>query len=186
MSVFNLANRQMAPEVAKPLLLLVDDDPKSLKLTAMLLADKFEVISAASAKQAMTLLDDLSNDQWIKIAILDKQLPGPGAIALLQQIQHINADTLTILLCAAVCQDNNPSAFDNARIFSVLNKPLDPTLLLQTTSEAMEVYRRRQILLKEVDKMTMEIQVISEELAEKKLQLDRLMDQLSKLGSRAR
>lgn len=182
MTVFDLnnLNQSSSEPQRKPSLLLVDDCPRNLRLTAKLLSDKFDVLTADSAQAALDLVEKLPQERWLEVAICDQQLPPNGGSTLVQQLQAQNGDTLAILLCSSVGNQNTGQ--NEGRIFRTLHKPVDPDHLLRSVDEALNVYHQRRELLTQADALTMEIQVISETLAEKKLTLDRLMDNLAKLG----
>ncbi len=184
MSVFDLNNLITEQPIAAPksLILVVDDDPLCLKLTCALLSEHFAVIQAPSAERAVELIENLPTDMWLEVAICDQQLPPAGGAMLLRQLQSLNADTLGILLCSTI-GESSPEPESHARIFKVLHKPVDPHQFIDVLNQAVMTYKKRREMIKQSDSLTLEIQEISELLAEKKLTLQRLLDDIAKLGS---
>ena len=181
MSIFDLTRiaSEQTSEQAKPLLLLIDDEPQNLKIMAYLLADTFSVLTADSAEQAINQLDDLPPGDSIKVMILDRQMPGVDTTTLFQQLNQKLPRCVNVLLSEL---NAAKAEISNALIFDRLNKPVDPKQLQQCAKNALKAFDKRQRLISQIDRLNLEIQEVSEQLAMKKLELESVYYALSKVA----
>jgi len=120
------------PEARKTIL-LVEDDPTSLKLTAKVLRAEGHVVHIASnAEQALTALSTLRPD----LMLVDLQLPGMSGLELTRQVkQDAELNQITVVaLTACTSQDTKQQAHE-AGCSGYLTKPIDPRTLAMRVHE---------------------------------------------------
>ncbi len=120
--------------MAKPIL-IVDDDADILKLLELRLsANGYEVITAGSAHEALTLF----NIQAASLIISDLRMPEMDGFALFQAIHALDATVPFILLTA---HGSIPEAVYATQqgVFSFLTKPFDSQALLQQVANALKI-----------------------------------------------
>ena len=115
-------------------LLLVDDDASLLKLLGIRLeAEGFEVISAASAEEALQVL----RNQRVDLVITDLRMEGADGLELFTQIRHFYPGLQVIIMSA---QGTIPEAVSATQmgVFEFLTKPIDKAALLETIEAALK------------------------------------------------
>lgn len=173
-SVFNIDHiQQPTPKTERPRVLLVDDEVENLKVLTMLLEDEFEVQCASSAAQAIELLDDLADPSIVQLVISDHKMPHMSGTELFEAIRPKLPNSTFLLLIGTV-----NDIVDKRHIFELITKPIEPNEFLQTVHKAICAYQQRQQALTDCDKLAMEIQVISEQLTEKKRILEQAQSKL--------
>ena len=118
----------------KPIL-IVDDDADILKLLAMRLsASGYQVVSASSAEEALTLFHVNS----AALIISDLRMPNMDGFALFQAIHALDATVPFILLTA---HGSIPEAVHATQqgVFSFLTKPFDSKALLAQVESALKI-----------------------------------------------
>ncbi len=108
-------------------ILLVEDDPTSLKLTAKLLrAEGYLVHIASTAEQALTALSTEHPD----LMLVDLQLPGMSGLELTREVKAAAGlrDVVVIALTACTAQDTRQAA-QQAGCNGYLTKPIDSRTL---------------------------------------------------------
>ena len=118
-----------------PLILIVDDDADILKLLEMrLTASGYQVASAHSAQQALSLF----NIQMPALVISDLRMPDMDGFALFEAIHALNPTVPFILLTA---HGSIPEAVHATQqgVFSFLTKPFDSKNLLQQVEYALKI-----------------------------------------------
>lgn len=118
-----------------PLILIVDDDADILKLLEMrLAASGYQVASAHSAQQALSLF----NIQMPALVISDLRMPDMDGFALFEAIHALNPTVPFILLTA---HGSIPEAVHATQqgVFSFLTKPFDSKNLLQQVEYALKI-----------------------------------------------
>ncbi len=120
---------------AKPLILLVDDDPDILKLVAMRLnASGYEVQAVDSGETALAALA-ASRPQLV---ITDLKMDGMDGMALFEAI-HNMAPTLPVIILTA--HGTIPEAVTATKrgVFGFLPKPFDHQALLEQVAQALKL-----------------------------------------------
>lgn len=117
------------------LILIVDDDADILKLLEMrLVASGYQVATARSAEQALTLF----SVKPAALIISDLRMPGMDGFGLFDAIHKVNAAVPFILLTA---HGSIPEAVHATQkgMFSFLTKPFDSQSLLQLVESALKI-----------------------------------------------
>lgn len=105
--------------------LVVDDDPPSLKMTAFLLAQEgYEVITADNGQDALRLIEDQLPD----LAILDVMMPGIDGFQLLQRVRRTM--NLPVIILSAKGETADRVTGLDLGADDYLAKPFEPAELL--------------------------------------------------------
>lgn len=128
-----------------PLILIVDDDADILKLLEMrLVASGYQVASAHSAQQALSLF----SMQTPALVISDLRMPDMDGLALFEAVHSLNPTVPFILLTA---HGSIPDAVHATQqgVFSFLTKPFDSKSLLEQVESALKIALNKQPILSE-------------------------------------
>lgn len=129
-------------------ILVVDDEPGMREfLTAALSDGGYKVISAASATQALTLIDQHSTKTDEKISVnialtlLDIQMPSPGGMEVLRYLRDVDPDAVVILITAYASLETAIQALRYGA-YDYLGKPLpDINTLLTVVQRGIDKRR---------------------------------------------
>jgi DNA-binding NtrC family response regulator len=118
-------------------LLLVDDQESVRETTAALLGDDFDVVCAPDGARALDLLGQRS----FEIVCADYSMPGMNGAELLQRAQAVRP-------CAAILVTGHTEyvdalAPDLRQAFSIVLKPYEPQLLIDTAHRAHMLLKAR-------------------------------------------
>ena len=105
------------------IILVVDDVPINLKLTAILLRKEgFKVFTATDAEQALGILNTLRPD----LILVDIQLPGMDGLELVRQLKQnpLTRDIVLVALTACAMKGDDQKAFE-AGCDGYVTKPID-------------------------------------------------------------
>ena len=129
-------------------ILVVDDEPGMREfLTAALSDGGYKVISASSATQALTLIDQHSTKTDEKISVnialtlLDIQMPSPGGMEVLRYLRDVDPDAVVILITAYASLETAIQALRYGA-YDYLGKPLpDINTLLTVVQRGIDKRR---------------------------------------------
>jgi DNA-binding NtrC family response regulator len=135
---------------ARPHILLVDDDERLRKAAGKVLAaEGYNVVSAASGREALEVL----KQEAVALVVSDLRLPDLDGIALLQQVREILPEAEVVMITG---YGSIEKAVEAMRLgaYDFLQKPLDSAALLKTVAKALE----RQRLASENRRLRRELQ----------------------------
>ncbi len=122
---------------ARPHILLVDDDER-LRTAAgkVLAAEGYRVLSAASGREALEILQQAA----VALVISDLRLPDLDGIALLKQARELLPETEVVMITG---HGSVEKAVEAMRLgaYDFIEKPLDSAALLKTVAKALEKQR---------------------------------------------
>jgi|GEM_PF-204345 len=125
------------PMVAKPVLLVVDDQPEHIELLeAYLVPQGYEIITSASGEEA---LEKLSANR-IDLILLDVMLPGIQGFEVIRRIRQDAAHrVLPIILITVLSEPEDRVKGIEAGCDDFLSKPVDKTELLARVGSLLKV-----------------------------------------------
>jgi CheY-like chemotaxis protein len=101
--------------------LLVDDHPDSLELSALLLREKYTVVTCSSAAEALASLDTLKPD----VVVLDIRMTPVDGVQCLQAIRSLPGYASIPAIAQTACaSDVERTAFLDAGFQAVVTKPV--------------------------------------------------------------
>lgn len=130
--------------------LYVDDEGKSLKLFARAFGETFRILTAASAKHGLEIVEQHKHE--IGVLMTDQRMPGEKGVWLLERVRQIEPRIIRILVTAYTDMEAAVEAVNSGAIYKYVNKPWDPIQLEHTLKRSLEffhVQRERDQLLKE-------------------------------------
>ena len=124
----------------KTKILLVDDEPKIIKILSRILTEEgFQLFTAMTGEDGVTRAQQDRPD----IVLMDLNLPGISGIEAMQQIISDHSDVLTIILTAYGTIQSTVEAMRTGA-YDYLTKPIDNDELLMTIKRAEEHLQLRQ------------------------------------------
>jgi len=125
------AARLYTEDMARPILLAVDDDVSVLEAVVQDLRRKYgatyRVMRAASGQAALDTLAQLkARQEPVALICSDQRMPGMTGVEFLERARSIYPDARRILLTAYADTEAAIHAINSARIHYYLNKPWDP------------------------------------------------------------
>lgn len=116
-------------------LLLVDDEPESFNgLKRLAGCDEYKILTAASAKQALDLLEQNNID----VVVSDQGMPGMSGVELLRIVADRYPKTARILLSHFVDLQSGTDALNDGTVHKCLVKPCDDEQLSRHIADAFE------------------------------------------------
>lgn len=119
--------------MAKPKILLVDDEERILRSLGILLRMQYEVFATSNGYEALKIL----KTEKINVLISDQRMPIMTGDELLKRAKEISPNTIRILLTGYADVDAAISAVNDGEIFRYINKPWGPKELRDTIAEAV-------------------------------------------------
>lgn len=117
----------------KTSILIVDDEPIVRNLLSELLSDKYECVEAASAEEALELL----NTKFFNLVLSDINLTGISGLQMIPQVRELAPDTIVIMISG---EQNIESAIKAMRggAFDYITKPFTFEHIETVVSRALE------------------------------------------------
>jgi signal transduction histidine kinase len=133
----------------QPRVLLVEDDAFDLEYVVSILRDDFEVVEATNAQEALTKLIS----QPFDVVISDSLLPSMSGEQLLLECQNRQPGISLIMLSGVLSLETLLRYINTGNIHACLQKPVDPTSLVNTVHNACRssrLSRERSMLIGEL------------------------------------
>jgi CheY-like chemotaxis protein len=132
---------------ARPVVLVVDDEPDILEAVALQIQRECKVVTADCGAEALRILAESGP---IAAVISDQRMPGMDGIELLRRVQLEYPDTTRVLQTAQSDLNAAISAINDGGVFRYLSKPIPTEELRATVREAVarneEAISERQML----------------------------------------
>jgi len=150
-------------------LLLVDDEPNVLSsLKRLLRPDGYEIISAASGPEGLTLLEQHSVD----IIVADQRMPGMSGVEFLRKAKTLYPHTIRIVLSGHTELQSVTDAINEGAVYRFLTKPWDDDQLRGFIEQAF----RHKELADENEQLNIKIRTANQDLAASNRQLQTVID----------
>ncbi|MDT5294429.1 MAG: hypothetical protein QOJ76_1309 [Acidobacteriota bacterium] len=117
-------------------IMLVDDDPASLRLLERLFNRDHQVLTAASGPEALALLEQHD----VALLITDQRIPGMTGIELLKQTASLRPHMVRIILTGHADAEALVEAINCGQVYRCVRKPWDNHDLRLTAERALEHY----------------------------------------------
>jgi DNA-binding NtrC family response regulator len=131
---------------ARGVVLVVDDDPAQRGSLAALL-DDLEVVTASSVAEALVAIRRASFD----VVVTDYQLADGSGMAILSALSNASPHTTGILVTGHTELPEVIAARTSRRVFRLVLKPYDPSMLLGWVKSAVTLARMRRSGVKRSD-----------------------------------
>jgi DNA-binding NtrC family response regulator len=124
-------------DVRQGSVLIVEDERVARRALATLLAASgFQTAAAASAEEALRLLEDLEDRGERRVALVDLNLPGMNGIDFITRLERMDPSVYPVLMTAASDEVLDEAVRDRNLVY--LRKPLDLGQLLTAIAHAEE------------------------------------------------
>jgi signal transduction histidine kinase len=118
--------------------LLVDDEPRLLSGLRRQLCDRFDILTAESAAEAIRVLE---SGEKIGAVLSDMRMPERDGIDLLEEVGERWPDIRRLMLTGNNDLETAIEAVNRGRVFRFMRKPCDTDQLAAALKEAIEEYR---------------------------------------------
>jgi response regulator RpfG family c-di-GMP phosphodiesterase len=129
-----LAAAPMTVARRRPRVLCVDNDPVMLDIITRMIDRDYEVLGAASGKEALRLIESSAP---IDVVVSDLRMHGLSGAQFLQLVRKTQPLTVRILLTAETDLAEAVAAMNQAGLFRLLPKPATRAVLLDTLAAAV-------------------------------------------------
>jgi len=121
------------PTTASPRILIVDDEVEITEILADLLSEDYECLKAASAEQALTLLQEYQ----FQLVISDITMPGMSGLEMIPHVKALSPETVVVMISGMQTVE---SAIGALRLgaFDYLMKPFDLRQVEAVVKRALE------------------------------------------------
>lgn len=143
MSSSNAMTKPLAAKVLKPRILVVDDEPDNLDLLYRTFRRDFQVLRAASGKEALAIL---AEEGEVAIIISDQRMPEMKGTEFLSKTVPQFPDTVRIILTGFTDVEDLVEAINAGQVYRYITKPWDPDelkLVVQRAAETYELLKQR-------------------------------------------
>ncbi len=126
--------------------LVVDDEPASLRALRRTLAPEYRVLCAAAGAEALALLAS----RPVSLLVTDHRMPGMSGVELLARSAELHPEVVRIVLTGHAEVDSLIQAINAGEVFYYLTKPWEPrdlALAVRRGIERLDSARERQRLL---------------------------------------
>ena len=123
-------------------ILFVDDEQQACKWFARTYGNEFDIVTAGSADEAMTLLRERSPE--FAVLITDYRMPVRDGLALLLDAQQAHRQVVRLLASAYADKDVAVAAINQGRVMQILEKPFDELQIRASLREALAQFEQRE------------------------------------------
>ena len=123
-----------------PLVLVVDDEARSLDAIRRNLDEDFTILTASGADEARALLEL----HEVSVILCDQRMPGTSGVSFLKEVRERWPDAVRIIISGYTDSQDIIDGINEAGIYQYLLKPWAPEYLLSTVHKAAEA-RKLQI-----------------------------------------
>ncbi len=128
-------------EKAKPIILLVDDEPAIVHSLIRALEEEYQCLGANSAENARPYF----KNHRIVCVLSDQRMPGESGSEFLAWVRKNHPETLRILITGYADFDSIVAAVNEGQIFQFLPKPWEPMHLELVIRQAVQVYDLKEL-----------------------------------------
>jgi two-component system response regulator HupR/HoxA len=117
--------------------LIVDDELRSRESLQRVLAEEFDVLCAANAKEAEAVLaGDL-----VQVILCDQRMPGESGVDFLRRARELWPDPVRMIISGFSESEDIIAGVNEAGIYQYITKPWHPEKLLECVRDAVKLYR---------------------------------------------
>ena len=155
-----------------PAVLIVDDEPNTLKLLRQLFRRECPVLTADNGPDAL----DILAAEHVGVVVADQRMPEMSGTELLGQVMIHYPDIVRIILTAYADIDTLSEAINTGRVYQYIAKPWDNRDLAMTVRSAMDTYnlrRKNTTLLERNAHLVEELRLANNDLRRENVSLKR-------------
>ncbi len=119
-----------------PIVLVVDDELRSLETLYRILEDDFEVKTALTISAAEQILQQ----EWVQIILCDQRMPELTGVEFLKQVREKWPDVIRMIISGYTDSEDIINALNDAGIYQYISKPWHPEKLIPTLKNACKLF----------------------------------------------
>jgi two-component system, response regulator PhcR len=153
----------MSAMVAKPCLLVVDDEPDLVQSVKDLLRFDYRVLGATRAGEGLALMAK----EDVHVVMSDQRMPEMTGVEFLKRIKEAYPDTIRLLFTAYADLNAVTDAINEGNVYRYISKPWEPDELRVVLKQAVDQYRlqaERKQLIREVQEKNRQLEAANLEL----------------------
>ena len=131
-------------------ILVVDDEPASLRALRRALAEEYRILDAGSGADALRVLDA----HPVSVIVTDQRMPGMSGVELLARSLTVQPDAVRIILTGYTDAEAIIEAINAGKVYHYVTKPWFPhdlRLVVRRGVERLEAQRERERLIRELE-----------------------------------
>ena len=136
--MMSFGGTDMISKPAKRPILVVDDEAEILHSLKGLLRRDFEVFTANSGAEAITVLEQ----QTVHVVMTDQRMPNMTGVEFLRRIKSDHPEAIRVIFTGYADIQAVVDAVNQGHVFRYVAKPWNPEELVEALKEAGEVYDR--------------------------------------------
>jgi len=121
---------------SQPTVLILDDEVRSLESLQRILADEFDVKTAATPAEAEALLET----EWVQIILCDQRMPEMTGVEFLGKVREQWPDVIRMIISGYTESEDIIRALNDAGVYQYITKPWHPNHLIMTLRNAAELF----------------------------------------------
>lgn len=137
-----------------PVILVVDDEVRSLESIRRILSDEFEVMIAANTEEAIEHFERMD----IEAILCDQRMPGLSGIDFLKTVRSRWPETVRMIISGYTDAHDIIDGVNEAGIYQYITKPWHPNSLAMTVRNAVQLRRMQ----REAELMAVEMRMMPE------------------------
>lgn len=142
----------MADTTPLPAILVVDDEQLSVEAIKRTLEDDFEVFTANSGPEALSILEN----QWIQVILCDQRMPGMSGLEVLSEARRRWPEVLRVIITGYTDPNDIINLVNEAGIYHFISKPWHPEELMLVLKNGTQLYK----LQREHDRLSVELKLL--------------------------
>ncbi len=120
-----------------PLVLVVDDELRSLETLRRTLEEEFRVVVAANAEEALRVLES----EFVQVVLSDQRMPNMSGVEFLRRVREQWPDAIRMIISGYTDPADIIAAVNDAGIYQFIHKPWHPDSLLLSVRGAAQLYQ---------------------------------------------
>lgn len=184
MSVFNIDNLPSETQqyAGRSLIMLIDDEQENLNVLQLLLESDYQIVTALSAMEALSIIDEMEHPEQIKLIICDHRMPGLTGVEFFERIVPKIPDTKRIILTGFSDTQAIIDSINKAKLYNFVTKPFDPSELKITVQRGVEAFDMHKKLIDYTQMLEEKVKSRTEELNAKNVELERALKEMERLS----
>jgi two-component system response regulator HupR/HoxA len=133
----------------KPIVLIIDDEIRSLESLERILDEHFEVRLADNTDKALAVL----RNEWVQIVLCDQRMPDMPGTEFLKLVKQSWPDIIRMIISGYTDAEDIIMSINEAGIYQYITKPWQPQALILTLQNAARLFalqRENQLLAVEL------------------------------------
>jgi len=119
-----------------PSILIIDDEPRSIETLKRILDEFFDVHTANSAKEALSVLEQ----EWIQVVLCDQRMPDVTGVELCAKIRKRWPEIIRMIISGYTDSEDIISAINEGGIYQYISKPWHPDDVIIKLTNAVELF----------------------------------------------